>query len=59
METNHSETGYFKSSLEHRIRNWLVIQRYRMIFRYRLPKRFVMITLLGIERTLTFLKIIN
>lgn len=59
MDVDHPETGYFKSSLEHRIRNWLVIQRYRMIFRYRLPKKFVMITLLGIERALTYLKIIQ
>lgn len=49
----------FRNTLEHRIRNWLVIQRYRLVWRYRLPQKIVLNALLGIERTFTFFKILN
>jgi hypothetical protein len=49
----------FDNTLEHRVRNWVVIQRYRLVNRYRLPRRLVLFFLLGIERTLSSLKILD
>ena len=59
MENNDVQEFYLRSSLEHRIRNWLVIQRYRLIFRYRLPRKLVVVMLLGIERTLSFFRVLD
>jgi len=49
----------FENTLEHRIRNRLVILRYRLVNRYRLPRRVVVFLLLGIERAFATLKILN
>lgn len=58
MESKEAQAVVLESSREHQIRNWLVIQRYRLIFRYRLPRRPVLIMLFTIERVLTYLKVL-
>jgi hypothetical protein len=48
-----------ENTLEHLIRNWLLVQRYRLVIRYRVPSRLTILFLLGLEKTLTTLRILN
>jgi len=59
MDQKMYQKYHFKNTTEHLIRNWLVVQRYRFTVLYHLPKKMVVFILLGVERSLSFFKILN